>query len=106
MPGEFAIGHAALADIVAPLRPWLADIPPPQRDALESALGWSADGSAHERFLVSAATLALLSTAAQQRPVLVLIDDLQWIDPESLTVLLFAARRVGHDAVVDPDGAT
>ena len=50
-------------------------------------------------FLVSAATLSLLSTAAQQQPVLVLIDDLQWIDPESLTVLLFAARRIGHDAV-------
>jgi hypothetical protein len=100
VPGEFAIGHAALADIVTPLRPWLPEIPPAQRTALESALGWSAHGSPHERFLVNAATLSLLSTAAQQRPVLVLIDDLQWIDLESLTVLLFAARRIGHDAVV------
>ena len=99
VPGEFAIGHAALADIVTPLRPWLSEIPPPQRAALESALGWSAAASQHERFLVSAATLSLLSVAAQQQPVLVLIDDLQWIDPESLTVLLFVARRIGHDAV-------
>ena len=98
--GEFTIGHAAVADIVTPLRPWLRDIPPPQREALESALGWSTAQPRHERFLVSAATLSLLSMAAQQQPVLVLIDDLQWIDPESLAVLLFVARRIGHDAVV------
>jgi DNA-binding CsgD family transcriptional regulator/tetratricopeptide (TPR) repeat protein len=110
VPGEFAIGHAGLADVVTPLRPWLSEIPPPQRAALDSALGWSAAEPQHERFLVSAATLSLLSTAAQQQPVLVLIDDLQWIDPESLTVLLFVARRIGHDAVAflmaQRDGST
>jgi hypothetical protein len=110
VPGEFAIGHAGLADVVTPLRPWLSEIPPPQRAALDSALGWSAAEPQHERFLVSAAALSLLSTAAQQQPVLVLIDDLQWIDPESLTVLLFVARRIGHDAVAflmaQRDGST
>jgi predicted ATPase len=38
--------------------------------------------------------------AAQERPILVLIDDLQWVDRESAVVLLFAARRMRHDAVL------
>ena len=77
VPGEFAIGHAGLADIVTPLRPWLSEIPPPQRAALDSALGWSAGGSQNERLLVGAATVSLLSMASQHRPMLVLVDDLQ-----------------------------
>jgi hypothetical protein len=39
VPGEFTIGHAALADIVTPLRRWLSDIRQPQREALETSLG-------------------------------------------------------------------
>ena len=104
VPGEFAIGHAGLADIVTPLRPWLSEIPPPQRAALDSVLGWSEGGSQNERFLVGAATVSLLSMASQHRPVLVLVDDLQWIDRESLTAP--AVRRAPDPARCGgvPDG--
>ena len=97
---EFAFGHASLAEIVTPLRDRLSQIPPPQRAAAEIAMGWSAGGSPSGPFLVGAATVSLLSLASQERPILVVIDDLQWIDRESQTVLLFAARRMRHDAVV------
>ena len=100
LASEIAIGHAALAEIINPLRDWVPQIPPPQRAALETAMGWSAAGSPRGRFLVGAAAVSLLSMAAQERPILVLIDDLQWIDRESLVVLLFAARRISRDAVL------
>ncbi len=97
---EIAIGHAGLAQILTPLRDWVTQIPPPQRAALETAMGWSAGESPAGRFLVGAATVSVLSMAAQERPILVLIDDLQWVDRESAVVLLFAARRMRHDAVL------
>ena len=52
-----------------------------------------------DRFLVGAATLSLLAAAAERRPVLVVVDDLQWLDEESAVAVLFAARRLGPDAV-------
>lgn len=100
VPSEFTIGHAGLADIVTPVRERVADIPPPQRAALESALGWSTPTAEADRFLVGAATVSVLSLASRKRPVLLLIDDLQWVDRESQTALLFAARRIRHDAIV------
>jgi len=100
VPSEFVVGHAGLADIVTPVRERVAEIPPPQRAALETAMGWSAGAAAGDRFLVGAATVSLLSLASRERPVLLLIDDLQWIDRESQTALLFAARRIRHDAIV------
>ena len=83
VPSEFALAHAGLAEIVTPLRNYLSDIPPPQRLALESAVGWSAGESPGGPFLVGAATVSLLSAASRERPLLLLIDDLQWIDRES-----------------------
>ena len=100
VPSEIAIGHAGLAEILTPLRDWVAQRPPPQRAALETAMGWSAGESPPGRFLVGVATVSVLSMAAQERPILVLIDDLQWVDRESAVVLLFAARRMRHDAVL------
>ena len=100
LASEMAIGHAALAEILNPLRDWVPELPAPQRAALETAMGWSAVATLGGRLLVGAATVSLLSMAAQERPILVLVDDLQWLDRESLLVLLFAARRIRHDAVL------
>lgn len=105
---DLTAAYAALHDLVSPLRGELSALPPPQRAALDSALGWSTataggvdpDTGAASRHLVSAATLSLLAAAATRAPVLVLVDDLQWIDAESLHPVTFAARRMRHDAVV------
>ena len=48
---------------------------------------------------MAAATLSLLAASAERRPVLVLVDDLQWLDRESAEAIVFAARRLGPDSV-------
>ena len=66
---------------------------------LRTALGWASPGAPADPFLVAAATLSLLAAAAERTPVLVTVDDLQWLDRESAAAILFAARRLGPDAV-------
>ena len=63
----------------------------PHRNALEVTFGLP-EGPPPNRFLVSLAALALLSDVAAERPLICLIDDAQWLDPESLAVLGFVAR--------------
>ena len=96
-------GASGLLDIVHSLQPDLPVIPIPQRAALQAALGWSASGSStgdgdpdDRRYLVAAALMSLLAVAAARRPVLVLVDDLQWVDQETVAALRFAGRRL-HD---------
>jgi hypothetical protein len=52
-----------------------------------------------DRLGVQVALLLLLAAAAEQAPVLVSVDDVQWLDVESRDALLFAARRLDSDAV-------
>ena len=100
---EAALGHAALLELLTPVRDRLADLPAAQAEALTAALGWGPprpDGRATgDRYLVAAATLSLLAAAAESGPVLVVVDDLHWADRESAAALLFAARRLRRDAV-------
>jgi DNA-binding CsgD family transcriptional regulator len=96
---EAVLAHAGLLELVTPLRPLLDEVPAPQADALRAALGWAAPTHTADRFLVAAATLSLLAAAAERTPLLVTVDDLQWLDHESAAAILFAARRLGPDAV-------
>ena len=96
---EAALGHAALLELLSPVRDRLVDLPSAQAEALTAALGWGPAGASGDRYLVGAATLSLVAATAQSAPVLVLVDDLQWVDRESAAALLFAARRLHHDAV-------
>lgn len=95
---EASLTYAGLLAVVRPLRAHLAAVPAGHADALTAALGWR-PGTGGDRFLIGAALLSLLSAAAEDRPVLVAVDDIQWLDRESAGALLFAARRLDHDPV-------
>ncbi|SDD50250.1 Response regulator containing a CheY-like receiver domain and an HTH DNA-binding domain [Geodermatophilus telluris] len=94
---EAALPHAALGELLGPLRPLLGEVPPGQAAALAAALGWGPADVPGDRHLVAAGTLSLLAAAALRAPLLVVVDDLQWVDPESAAAVLFAARRVHGD---------
>lgn len=105
---ETDLSHAGLLELLTPLRHLIDQVPEGQAAALARALGWtSADltgpegssGLPVDRFLVAAGTLSLLAAAAAERPVLVLVDDVHWLDRESSFALTFVARRLNHDAV-------
>jgi len=90
---EMELAFASLHLLCAPLLDRLERLPAPQRDALETAFGLRA-GPAPDRFMVALAVLTLLSEAAEDRPLLCLVDDAQWLDQASAQVLGFAARRL------------
>ena len=71
-------------------------LPEPQRDAIATAFGLSS-GPQPDRFLVGLAVLSLLSDAAEQSPLVCLVDDVQWLDRSSAQVLAFVARRLAAD---------
>ena len=87
-----------LHQLLVPCLPRLDELPPPQRGALRVAFGQEA-GPPPERFLVGLATLTLLSRAAEGQPLLCIVDDAHWLDPESAQVLGFVARRLCADRV-------
>jgi DNA-binding CsgD family transcriptional regulator len=96
---EMELAYAGLHQLCAPLLDQLARLPAPQRDALRIAFGLAA-GPAPDRFLVSLAVLSLLSETAGSRPVMCVVDDVQWLDQASVQVLAFAARRLPAGAVL------
>ena len=96
---ETALDHAGLLQLVTPVRHHLDAVPAPQRRALEAAVGWRPPEPSDDRYLVAAGTLSLLAVAAETMPVLVMVDDLHWLDVGSATAVLFAARRIAYDAV-------
>ena len=71
----------------------LPKLPPPQRQALEIVFGLSA-GPPPNRFLVGLAVLSLISEATEERPVLCVVDDAQWLDQASALTFAFVARRL------------
>jgi DNA-binding CsgD family transcriptional regulator len=95
---EADLPFAGLSDLLQPVVDKLAAIPPPQAEALAAslALGPPARG---DRFAVAAGTLSLLGAAAGERPLLAVIDDVQWIDSASAGALRFALRRLEGERV-------
>jgi DNA-binding CsgD family transcriptional regulator len=95
---EMALGFAGLHQLLLPFADRIATLPPPQRDALSSAFGLGYS-SPPDRFLVALATLTLLARTARPRGLLCVVDDAQWLDRESATVLTFVARRLHADSI-------
>jgi DNA-binding CsgD family transcriptional regulator len=92
------LAYAALHQLCAPLLDRLDDLPAPQRDALSTAFALSA-GPTPDRLLLGLAVLGLVSAAAENQPLVCVIDDLQWVDRASTEALAFVARRLGAETV-------
>jgi DNA-binding CsgD family transcriptional regulator len=90
---EMELAFASLHVLCVPLLDRLERLPGPQRDALGVAFGLRA-GAAPDRFMVGLAVLTLLAEVAEDRPLLCVVDDAQWLDRASAQVLAFAARRL------------
>ena len=95
---ETAMPFAGLHALLYLVRTYLPSLSEPQGQALSAALG-IATGEVPSRFLVSAAVVELLAVLAEERPVVCLVDDAQWVDPQSLGALTFAQRRLRGDRV-------
>ena len=87
------LAFAGLHALCAPMLDRLGQLPGPQRDALGTAFGLSA-GPPPDRFLVGLAVLSLLADAAEERPLVCIVDDAQWLDRVSAQTLAFVARRL------------
>src|SRR5436190_11197062 len=90
---DMELPYAALHQLCGPLLDRLEALPAPQRRAMEIAFGVTA-GEAPDRFLVGLAVLSLFSEVAEQRPLLCVVDDAQWLDQASALTLAFVARRL------------
>jgi DNA-binding CsgD family transcriptional regulator len=91
--GEMELDYAALQQLCSPLLEYSDRLPDPQRDALDVAFGRST-GQPPNPFFVGLAVLGLLSEAAEQQPLLCVVDDAQWLDGASKRALALIARRL------------
>lgn len=96
LPAEADLSFAVLYDVLTPLLPGVANLLPRQRAVLEGALGLGPPAGS-EAFAVAASVLALLAKTAEERPLLINIDDCQWVDRSSLNCLAFVGRRLAAD---------
>ena len=90
---EMDLGFAALHHLLTPFLSRLDRLPEPQRDALAAVFGL-VTAPVPDRFLVNLAVLTLLANAAADEPLLVAVDDAQWLDEETADALAFVARRL------------
>ena len=90
---EMELAYAGLHQLCAPLLDRLGRLPEPQHEALRIVFGLSS-GNAPDQFLVGLAVLSLLSEAADERPLLCVVDDAQWLDHASALTLAFVGRRL------------
>ncbi|MCV2489796.1 AAA family ATPase [Geodermatophilus sp. YIM 151500] len=96
---ESPLAFAALQRLLRPIMSRAERLPAPQRQALRTAFG-EATGGEPDRFLIFLGVLNLLGEAAEQAPVLAVIDDAHWLDEASAAALLFVGRRLANERVV------
>lgn len=96
VPLESKVSYAGLTQILDPLLALSATLAPGQADAVAGAM---TVGGTTEAFPLYMGTLNLLAEAASATPVIVLVDDVQWLDVDTVTALQFVQRRLSHDAI-------
>jgi len=94
---ELELGFSSLLDLLRPVLDRLDSLPETQAAALRGALALGPP--AGDRLAVAAATLGLLGAVSEEEPLLVLVDDVQWLDQPSEEALLFTARRLAVEGV-------
>lgn len=108
---ESVLAYASLADLLGGIdAAVIAALPEPQRVALDWVFMAASEGSATDRRMVAAAFLSVLRALERESPLLLAIDDLQWLDPSSAYIVTFAVRRltgrVGVLATIRTDPAS
>jgi DNA-binding CsgD family transcriptional regulator len=93
---EAVLPFAAITDLLWPLHEHFATLPAIQREALEVCLALSA-GRPRGPLAACTGALGVLTAAAAERPLVILVDDFQWLDAESAQILLFVARRLAGE---------
>ncbi len=93
---ESPLPFAALQRLLRPVMRHIERLPARQATALRAAFG-ETDTPPGDRFLVFLAALSLLAEAAEESPVLCVVDDAHWLDEASTAALLFVARRLGPE---------
>ena len=96
---EAEVSFSGLNQLLVPLLGDAEEIGAACRDVLLGALGLRAGGPVADRLVVFSAALEVLRQAAVRRPLLVVVDDAQWLDQASATALGFAARRLSGTRV-------
>jgi DNA-binding CsgD family transcriptional regulator len=91
--GEMELPFAAVQQLCSPFLDLMDRLPQPQHEALGVAFGLIT-GPAPNPFLLGLAVLGLLSEAAEERPLLAVVDDAHWLDRASARTLAFVARRL------------
>jgi tetratricopeptide (TPR) repeat protein len=95
---ESELPFAGLHQLLWPVLDRADQLPPVQGAALRGAFGLSAE-RVEDRFLVSVAVLGVLTAAAEDEPLLCLVDDAHWLDGASADGLVFVARRLQADGI-------
>jgi predicted ATPase len=99
VPSEANLPFAGLYELLRPIVERAERLPGPQQDALRAAFGL-ADVPAAELFLIALGALELLSEYASEHALLLLVDDAQWLDPSTMSVLAFIARRLQSEPIL------
>lgn len=99
VPSETNLPFAGLYELLRPIVERTERLPGPQQGALRAAFGLT-DVPAAELFLIALGALDLLSDFASERPLLLIVDDAQWLDRSTINVLAFIARRLQSEQIV------
>jgi DNA-binding CsgD family transcriptional regulator len=95
---EMELAFSGLHQLCRPYLDRLNKLPAQQRDALSTAFGLQ-PGNAPDRFLLGLSVLTLLYEVAEERPLICMVDDAQWLDQASTRTLEFVAHRLAAEPI-------